>query len=88
MQLCTSTGSNIIMCIYAYPIIHVRSTTLQYPNTPLHYTVLYLILVTGDLGVEGGEGYREGLERANGVLQVHRELVLAHAAELWILDSG
>jgi hypothetical protein len=39
-------------------------------------------LVTGDLGVEGGEGYGEGLERANGVLQVHGELVFAHAAEL------
>ena len=39
-------------------------------------------LVAGDLGVEGGEGYGEGLERADGVLKVHRELVLAHAPEL------
>lgn len=41
-----------------------------------------VLLIASDLGVEGGEGYREGLERANGVLQVHRELVLAHASEL------
>ena len=39
-------------------------------------------LVARDLGIERAQGDSEGLVRADGPLQIHRELVLAHATKL------
>ena len=48
----------------------------------LPLTATTTILIAGDLGVEGAECDCEGLEGRDGVLKVHRELVLAHAPKL------
>ena len=65
------------------PIRYTHGCHITRRIPTLNFTSLHhLSLVAGDFGVEGGEGDREGLERANRVLQVHRELVLTHTAEL------
>ncbi len=39
-------------------------------------------LITSNLRVKGAQCSSEGLERADGVLQIHCELVLAHTPKL------